>query len=85
MPKSNLIICPTCRQGGTKSILGEMNNGTFSVMRFHKAFTMITGADFTIHCSYCGEPVYERKEKNEPDSNIRQLRVSRLSFVGTIA
>jgi hypothetical protein len=66
-----LIICPTCQLGGTKSILGEMENGTFSVMRFHRAFTLITGADFTIHCSNCSQPAYIREEPRIHITSIR--------------
>jgi predicted HNH restriction endonuclease len=84
MPK-NLVVCPNCESHGTKTVLGEIDkDGYFAVLRFHNGYTRITGHDFAVVCGNCGETIYIRKEAHGTDSYIRESRISRLSFVGTI-
>ena len=82
--KKNLLICPTCRNNGVKSILGELTkDNTFLIQRFHKGYTEIIGKDFGVKCGACGEPVFIRKD-HERNSNQWKQRVSWTQIVGTI-
>lgn len=65
----NLVICPDCQANGTKSILGEIDDdGYFSILRFHRAYTRIKGKDFAVICGVCNEPTYIRKEADGTSS-----------------
>lgn len=82
----NLVICPVCTEHGTRSILGEDQNGTFSIMRFHQAYTKIVGSNFSVICGNCNEKTMIRKEHNER-SNIRIkwfLGINTWSTFGTV-
>jgi DNA-directed RNA polymerase subunit RPC12/RpoP len=62
----NLLRCPTCELNGRKEFLGEINNGTLSVMRHHNSYTQIVGDNLDVYCGKCGEKVYmKRKEDDE--------------------
>jgi hypothetical protein len=84
----NLIICPNCELKGTKSILGENEGGTFSILRFHKGYTHIVGNDFAVICGACGEKTYIRKENGTNSGNVeiqwfhQEFTVSQLGTIG---
>lgn len=67
----NLVICPRCKQLGTKSVLGEITeDGKFAILRFHRNYTTIKGNDFAVECGLCGEPTYIKKE-SESNGQLR--------------
>jgi len=62
--KKDLIICPKCLAEGKKNYLAEVNNGTIIVQRYHEKLTIVTGANITVYCGECGEPVYVQSTYN---------------------
>lgn len=75
-----LISCPNCEINGRKNYLGELfNDGSFGVLRFHKAITRIVSKDYTIICDLCNEPAFSRKEEVESLSD-GITRISRQSL-----
>ena len=71
--KKNLVRCPSCELGGTVQVLGEITeDGAFSIMRFHQAYTKIVGNDFAVLCSSCGEPTYIKKGGENGTNSDRQ-------------
>ena len=72
------------------SVLGHFDQqGNLLVKRFlggKSNYVVISGKEFTVSCGNCGEPVFTRKEGNAgTDSNIREFRVHRETFVGTFS
>ena len=61
--QKNLIICPSCENKGTKTVLGKLfDDGSFKVVRYHQYSTVIKGS-FRVICGRCNELTYLRKEK----------------------
>lgn len=55
-----LVICPHCLKKGKREILGEiLEDGSFSVLRFHKGETKVISKDLAIVCT-CGEVVFRK-------------------------
>lgn len=60
--RKNLIFCGKCETRGVRQVLGEIDTeGNIAVMRFHKGFTLISGASFSIYCGNCKEMVFHKE------------------------
>lgn len=66
-----LVLCPVCESNGKKEYLGEITSQGFTVLRFNRSVTHITGSEFVITCT-CGGTAYV-KTLNESSANIWSL------------
>ena len=64
------LICPHCEEKGRKEVLGEIDkDGNLCIRRRRtgNGETKIISPEFMVQCGVCGEVVFYKKEKHEPN------------------
>ena len=61
--EKKLVKCSYCQEHGTVSVLGEVQiDGSFTVMRFHKGYTIIKAPTMRVLCGNCLSEEYVKTE-----------------------
>ena len=82
---SKYIICKICFQTNkTPIVLAVIDEyGILNIKRYHKASTVISGADITVTCDQCGSSLvlHIRRKQPIPTNIIGTINIEETQFI----